>query len=120
MARPEAAARDAWLAAVGAVPGVMVYRSEVVLGEHWQRSLPDGHPDVVLCVCGHVVLCEWKSKTGTLSDKQRRFHAAWQAAGGTVWVCRDGAEVVGWMLPLAKGETLSALETILHPLSIST
>lgn len=116
MARPEAQARDTYLAAVGAVPGVMVYRSEVLVGEHWQRSLPDGHPDVVLCVCGHVVLCEWKAKRGVLSEAQRRFHAAWTAAGGTVWVCRSPAETVEMMLPLAKGETLARLTTILRTL----
>ena len=109
MARPEAKARDTWLAMIGALPRVYVYRSEVVLGEHWQRSLPDGHPDVVLCVCGHVVLCEWKSRAGKLSDAQERFHRNWRAAGGTVWVCRDPAETVRWMLPLADNALRDAL-----------
>lgn len=114
MARPEASARDAYLAAVGAVPGVMVYRSEVLVGEHWQRSLPDGHPDIVLCICGHVVLQEWKSARGVLKPAQVRFHAAWRAAGGTVWVCRDWVETVRMMLPLASGRTSDALNALLN------
>lgn len=113
MARPEAQARDAYLALIGAVPGVMVYRSEVVIGANFQRSLPDGHPDCVICVCGTVVLQEWKSARGQLKPAQVRFHAAWQAAGGTVWVCRDPIETVRRMVPLASGDTLAALLRIL-------
>lgn len=109
MARPEAVARDRYLGMVGAIPGVMVYRSEVLRGEHHQRSLPEGHPDVVVCVCGNVVLQEWKSATGRLRPGQEAFHRAWRAAGGTVWICRDPIETVGMMVPLATGVTRDRL-----------
>lgn len=90
--REEARLRDAFCAAVGALPGVMVYRSEVIRGQQKQRSLPLGHPDLIFCAAGTVILLEWKSPTGRLEPDQVAFHRAWRAAGGTVLVCCDPAE----------------------------
>lgn len=109
MARPEAEARDAYLAAIGAIPGIFVCRCEVVLNAYHLRSLPDGFPDVLLLMQGHVILEEWKSLTGKQGLAQKIFERVWVATGGTYWVCRDPAEVVLRMLSLATGETRARL-----------
>jgi len=90
--REEARLRDTFTRAIGALPGVLVYRAEVIRGQQKQRSLPLGHPDLVLCAAGVVILLEWKSPTGRLEPEQVLFHRAWRAAGGTVLVCCDPAE----------------------------
>ena len=90
--REEARLRDTFTRAVGALPGVLVYRAEVIRGQQKQRSLPVGHPDLVFLASGRVILIEWKSPTGRLEPEQVAFHRAWRAAGGTVLVCCDPAE----------------------------
>lgn len=90
--REEARLRDTFTRAVGALPGVLVYRSEVIRGQQKQRSLPLGHPDLVFLAAGRVILIEWKAPTGRLEPEQVAFHRAWRAAGGTVLVCCDPAE----------------------------
>ena len=90
--REEARLRDAFLRAVGALPGVLAYRSEVIRGQQKQRSLPLGHPDLIMIAGGCVLFIEWKSPTGRLEPDQVAWHRAARAAGATVLVCCDPAE----------------------------
>ncbi len=110
----EAVARDRWLAAVGTLPGVMVYRSEVIRGAHHQLSLPVGHPDVVFCAAGTVVLVEWKAPRGQLRPEQERFRDAWRAAGGLHLLARDPAQccldLAGMVQEPARSAILGAAE----------
>ena len=107
MARPEAAERDRWLAAVGALPGVLVHRCEPMTNAYGVRSLPDGFPDVLFAARGVIVLVEWKAKRGVLSPAQVSYHAGLAAVGYQVLVarsagecCRDLERLTGY--PLAK------------------
>lgn len=109
MSRPEAVARDRWLATVGTLPGVMVYRSEVIRGAQHQLSLPVGHPDVVFCAAGTVVLVEWKAPRGQLRPEQERFRDAWRAAGGHWLLARDPASCCIMLADLAQEPVRSAL-----------
>ena len=90
--REEARLRDAFCRAVGALPGVMVYRAEVIRGQQKQRSLPLGHPDLIMIAGGKVLFLEWKSPAGRLEPDQVAWHRAARAAGATVLVCCDPAE----------------------------
>lgn len=112
--KPEALARDRWLAAVGTLPGVMVYRSEVIRGAQHQLSLPVGHPDCVLCAGGVVVLVEWKAPSGRLRPEQERFRDAWRAAGGHWLLARDPGQccldLAGMVQEPARSELLNAAE----------
>ena len=107
--REEARLRDAFCRAVGALPGVLVYRAEVIRGQQKQRSLPVGHPDLVFLAGGRVILIEWKSPTGRLEPEQVAFHRAWRAAGGTVLVCCDPAEACETVATLVQEPVRSAL-----------
>ena len=107
MARPEAAERDRWLAAVGSLPGVLVHRCEPMRNAYGVRSLPDGFPDVLFAAAGVLVLVEWKARHGVLSPAQLTYHASLAAAGVQVLVarsagecCRDLERLTGY--PLAK------------------
>ena len=107
MARPEAAERDRWLDAVGALPGVLVHRCEPMTNAYGVRSLPDGFPDVLFAARGVIVLVEWKAKRGVLSPAQVSYHAGLAAVGYQVLVarsagecCRDLERLTGY--PLAK------------------
>ena len=104
----EATARDRWLAAVGSIPGVMVYRSEVIRGAQHQLSLPVGHPDCVFCG-GVTVLVEWKAPGGRLRPEQERFRDAWRAAGGHWLLARDPASCCIMLADLAQEPVRSAL-----------
>ena len=92
VAREEARLRDEFLKAVGALPGVFAYRSEVIRGQQKQRSLPEGHPDLVFIAAGKVIFIEWKSPTGRLEPSQVIWHRTARAASATVLVCCDPAE----------------------------
>lgn len=92
MARPEAAERDRWLAAVGSLPGVLAYRVEVLRGAQRQLSAPIGHADCIFVARGVVVAVEWKSATGRQSDGQRAWQRAWEAAGGVYLLARDAGQ----------------------------
>ena len=107
VARPEATERDRWLAAVGALPGVLAYRVEVLRGAQRQLSAPIGHADCIFVARGVVVAVEWKSDRGRQSDGQRAWQRAWEAAGGVYLLardagqcCRDLSAATGY--PLAK------------------
>ena len=114
MARPEAAERDRFLAAVGSLPGVLAHRCEPMTNAYGVRSLPDGFPDVLFAACGVVVLVEWKARRGVLSPAQLAYHAALASAGVEVLIARSAVEccldlerLTGY--PLAKvAESLDA------------
>lgn len=104
MARPEALARDRWLAAVGTLPGVLVHRCEPMHNAYGVRSLPDGFPDALFAAEGAVVLVEWKARRGVLSPAQLAYHAALAAAGVTVLLARDPAQCCRDLAALVGGE----------------
>ena len=110
----EATLRDRWLAAVGTLPGVMVYRSEVIRGAQHQLSLPVGHPDCVFCGGGVTVLVEWKAPRGQLRPEQERFRDAWRAAGGLHLLARDPTQccrdLAGMVQEPARSALLGAAE----------
>ena len=107
MARPEAAERDRWLAAVGSLPGVLAFRVEVFRGVHHQLSAPIGYHDTTFLARGFLIAIEWKSRNGRQSDGQQAWQRAWEAAGGIYIIatdagecCRDLERLTGY--PLAK------------------
>lgn len=107
--RKEAENRDRWLAAVGAIPGTLVYRSEVLRGGQWQRSLPDGHPDCVWVGGGVAVWVEWKAPNGRLRPEQVAFRRALEAAGGHWLLARDPASCCVMLADLVQEPVRSAL-----------
>lgn len=107
--REEARLRDAFLRAVGALPGVLAYRSEVIRGQQKQRSLPLGHPDLIFIAGGRVIFIEWKSPTGRLEPDQVAWHRAARAAGATVLVCCDPAEACKTVAGLLDGDLAEAI-----------
>lgn len=90
--RPEAAERDRFLVAVGALPGVLAHRCEPMTNAYRVRSLPDGFPDVLFCARGVIVLVEWKARTGRLGEAQVVYHDSLAAAGYTVLLARDAGQ----------------------------
>lgn len=107
--RPEAAARDRWLAAVGSIPGTLVYRSEVLRGMGHALSLPVGHPDCVWHGCGLAVGIEWKAPGGRLSPAQMTFRRSLEAAGGHWILARDPAQVCRALAAMVQGPVAAAL-----------
>ena len=117
MARPEAQARDRWLAAVGTLPGVLVHRCEPMTNAYGVRSLPDGFPDVLFAAEGRIVLVEWKAKRGTLSPAQLAYHAALAAAGGQVLLARDPAQCCRDLAAIVGRETAERLVKVAESLA---
>lgn len=110
--RPEAAARDRWLAAVGSIPGTLVYRSEVLRGMGHAISLPVGHPDCVWVGGGVAVWIEWKAPAGRLSPAQVAFRAALEAAGGRWLLARDPAQACLDLAAMVQGPVAAALLSV--------
>lgn len=102
-----------FMLAIGAVPGVHVQRIHVLKvrlpSGAYMLSTTLGTADTVVVVGGHVVWCEWKTRTGTERDSQIVWRAAIEAAGGTVWLCRSSPDTVRKLAELATGETRERL-----------
>ena len=102
--RPEDQLCDAVTAACGALHGVILldmrhvgkfakvlgfagYGPPVQIGR-------TGQPDLLILVDGKAIGVELKSATGRVSAGQVTCHAAWQACGTPVAVCRSVAEAL--------------------------
>ncbi len=57
------------------------------------RGLKPGVPDILICYRSQTLAIELKRPKGSLSDDQKRCHAALRAAGITVATCHSVAEV---------------------------
>ncbi len=97
-----------FLSAVGSAPGVHVQRVHVLKtrlasGAYLTSTLP-GTPDVYCCAGGHHVWLEFKRPGGGRAEEsQKVWHNALRAAGGEVWVVRDGKKAAADILKLLEG-----------------
>jgi len=111
--RDEDAEIRRFLAAIGAIEGVHVQRVHVIKARlpsgAWLTSTTPGTPDTFICLNGKPLFLEWKTVRGKDEESQKVWHAAYRAAGGVVWVCRDAAKAVRDLADLATGETRTAL-----------
>ncbi len=95
----EAAIQREILDAVGALPGVQVWRTAAICaylpdGRGGYRPiwpLPVGWPDLTAIVDGWALAVEVKRPGGRMSGQQRRMQGLWQSAGG-VWVVATSAQ----------------------------
>lgn len=84
-----------FMAAVGAAPGVHVQRVHVLKvrlpnNSYLNSTLP-GTPDVYCCFEGQHLWLEFKKPGGGREEtSQKVWHQVMKAAGGEVWVVRDG------------------------------
>jgi hypothetical protein len=95
------------LLAIGSIRGLHVERTNTGLatdtrtGRSVRFGVP-GAPDVRVCMAGRAVAIEVKSPTGGQSERQRRWQAAHEAAGGVYLLCRDAGETVRDLAMLAR------------------
>ena len=95
------------LAALGPVPGLHVERTntgvatDIRTGRSIRFGTP-GAPDIRVTLAGRAVAIEVKSPTGRQSERQRRWQAAHEAAGGVYLLCRDAGETVAALAALAR------------------
>jgi hypothetical protein len=96
-----------FMLAVGAVPRVHVQRMHVLKARLasgvYLMSAPPGTPDVYCCAGGHHVWLEFKRPGGGRAEEsQKVWHNALRAAGGEVWVVRDGKKAAADILKLLE------------------
>lgn len=90
--------QTAIIAAIGSLPGVLVERTNTGsavdprTGRRIQFGMP-GAPDLRVTARGRSIAVEVKSATGRQSPEQRRWQAAFEAAGGIYVLARDVATV---------------------------
>lgn len=90
--------QTAILREIGALPGVLVERSNTgsavdARGRRIQFGTP-GAPDIRVTAAGRSLAIEVKSPTGRQSPDQQRWQRAFEAAGGVYVLARDvGAAV---------------------------
>lgn len=110
----EAETQRTLLAAIGAVPRLLVERmntgvaKDIKTGRVVRFGTPGG-PDIRVTLQGKSVAIECKSDRGTLSPEQRTWAKAFGLAGGEYIVCRDARQAVADLAALATGETRAAL-----------
>ena len=103
----EAATQRQLLAILGPVAGLHVERMNTGFavdprtGRHVRFGTPGG-PDVRVTVAGLAVAIECKSATGTPSQRQRRWRAAHEAAGGVYLLCRDAVATAREVARIAR------------------
>lgn len=108
MSRSEDAEIARFMLAVGSTRGVHVQRVHVLKtrlasGAYLTSTLP-GTPDVYCCAGGHHVWLEFKRPGGGRAEEsQKVWHNALRAAGGEVWVVRDGKKAAADILKLLEG-----------------
>ena len=82
----------ATLVAVSALPGTMAWRNNTgalpLATGGWLRFGLVGSADIIGVRRGHAFAVEVKTPSGRTSIAQRRFRAAWEAAGGLYVVAR--------------------------------
>jgi len=81
------------LAAIGALPGVLVERTNTgsAVDPRTGRVVRFGHPgapDIRCTIGGRSLAIEVKSATGRQSPEQQRWQAAFEAAGGVYCLAR--------------------------------
>ena len=95
------------LLAIGPIPGLHVERTNTGLatdmrtGRSVRFGVP-GAPDIRVTMAGRAVAIEVKSPTGRQSERQRRWQAAHEAAGGVYLLCRDAATTCRDLATLAR------------------
>ena len=95
------------LLAIGAIEGLHVERTNTGLatdtrtGRSVRFGVP-GAPDIRVCMAGRAVAIEVKSPTGRQSERQQRWQAAHEAAGGVYLLCRDAATTCRDLATLAR------------------
>ena len=60
----------------------------------WVTFGLEGSGDIMGAYCGWPVAIECKTRSGRLRESQKRFRAAWEAAGGIYLVCRSADDAL--------------------------
>lgn len=101
--------QDAVRLALAEVPGLVLWRNNVGMAEHWtprgvQRTrygLAPGSADLIGCLNGRFVALEIKTPTGRLTPEQKTWLALVERHGGLTAVVRSAddalAAVRGWL-----------------------
>jgi hypothetical protein len=116
MKRDEDLEINKFLQCVGSAPGVHVQRVHVLKvrlpsGSYLNSTLP-GTPDVYCCANGRHLWLEFKKPGGGRSEtSQKVWHTALSAAGGEVWVVRDGVAAACEIADISPKETSRAIIT---------
>ena len=96
--------QNAILVAVTALPGAFFWRAQsglsVTAARNVIRSNVPGCADIIGCLRGRAVAIEVKTASGRQSESQRRFHAAWVAAGGAYLIGRSAEQVLRDLEPI--------------------
>lgn len=112
MAQPEHVLKNEILAAIGAIPGVVVHNNPVarlqVLNPdgsiRWAwTGLGQGSADLIICAWGRFVGMEIKTETGRVRPEQRQWMERIRTYGrGHACVVRSVDDAVGWLLDFAE------------------
>ena len=65
-----------------------------------KMGLRAGLPDLFLCVNNSVFFIEFKTKTGIVSDKQKKWHSVLNLTSCPVYVCRSTQEAIDIVLAI--------------------
>jgi len=101
--------QDAVRLALADVPGLVLWRNNVGMAEHWspkgvrrtRYGLAPGSADLIGCLSGRFVALEIKTPTGRLTPEQKTWLALVERHGGLTAVVHSADEALavvrGWL-----------------------